>query len=400
MKIKDISNIINKNIAAQINENNIINFYKHCVLEEKIDAYYVNIDVVSINTIKFKKSNKELTQVDLIINKNWSTFINDWKSVFNDNKEAFASLVGFRINLFFFPNSSPLSSYYKEGFRYIIKNVSIPYMNNQNVDEMDYQHLQDFVDKLKIQDENLKDKIKVYKHLSFDNQKFLEKMNEQKINPRDYSSYILNYIDKNELFMDVNSEKAIKNNILELIFRNGKSLYQLKHRLNNESIESTTIEDKITLQHKQIVFELVLQDFIEYASKDDETKFKYIDLITKNYVESVNNIFLHYISSPRCNVERYGLLPFLSSHFSSKDLTPPCLGLSPELNLDYVNDDKIKQLLTDDKNEYTEWIINIYKVLLVNLKQFKKSKYIHYLSKNEINSWNEIVKSIDIRINN
>lgn len=387
MQIKDIQTIIKKKVYPDYQ----IDFYKNCSIEEKLDTHYVSVDVISNSILKFRKTNnKEITQIDLIVNKSWSNFIDDWKSVFEDNKEVFKTLIGSRISMFYFPNSSPLSTYYKTGFKYIIKSIIWP-SSDVCVDVSKILNSLQFSDKTK----HLKTQILKFENLKFDNEKFLNQMTKDKIKIEDYPNHLFDFIDKDALYLDTTSEKAVENNCLELILRKGKTLYQYKHKLNGSNVEITTIEDAVVLKHKQYAFELVLQDFIQFASIDKGTKDKYIDLITKDYIESVNNIFLYYIQTRQHQSSNKGLFKFLSLHLKPSDLTPPCLGTPPEINLRYINNNKIKDLILLDPNK--EWIENIYKILLVNLKLNKKIEYCHYLNKNEIDKWNEIVKNINIR---
>lgn len=388
MYIKDIENIKNKNENAQKE------FYENCTIEEKIDAYYVSVEIISNNILKFRKSNKELTQVDLIINKNWALFINDWTTIFNANKDLFKPLLGYRLNMFYFPNSSPLSTYYKDGFKYLIRSVSNGYEHNKILTHFDYLWFEKFYEGLNNVDENLKSQIKIYRNINFDNKSFVSQMQKNNISLSNYSEHLLDFINKDEFYIDSTSSKAIEHNCLEIILRYGKTLYQYRHRLNNSNIERTTIEDEITMKHKQLAFEVILQDFIRYATKD--YKDRYIDFITKDYVESVNNIFLDYIGTKYNEREIDSLFVFLYGYFQPSDLTPPCLGTPPTMNVKHIRNNKIIELFEEHSDNV--WLKNIYKILLVNLKLYKKPIYSHYMSKNEIDKWNNIVTNIKIRV--
>ena len=71
--IRDIEELINKKLSY------IEQFAEECTITEKIDTYYVCVEIQSKNTIVFKKSNnKQITRIDMYINSMWSKLMNDW----------------------------------------------------------------------------------------------------------------------------------------------------------------------------------------------------------------------------------------------------------------------------------------------------------------------------------
>ena len=116
--LKDISELVKKS------ENFVRTFISECSIEEKIDTYYVGVDIKSRNNIAFLKSKgKVIDRNDLIINEMWQQFINDWTFFKSVNEEWFAQHVGYTVYMFYFPCQKPLMTKYKDNIRYLIDRV-------------------------------------------------------------------------------------------------------------------------------------------------------------------------------------------------------------------------------------------------------------------------------------
>lgn len=102
--IKDIKDISKKSKAF------IRAFINNCEIEEKIDAHYINVEIISKDTIKIKKSNnKEIDRTDLILNRMWGNVLTTWNYIKIANYEWFNSHIGYTISMFYFPTAKPIS---------------------------------------------------------------------------------------------------------------------------------------------------------------------------------------------------------------------------------------------------------------------------------------------------
>ena len=95
--IKNIDNLKKKSISF------ITKFLDECTVEEKIDTYYVSVEIRSKNNIVFIKSNgKVIDRCDLILNEMWQQMFNDWTHFKMVNQDWFDSHIGYKIFMFYF----------------------------------------------------------------------------------------------------------------------------------------------------------------------------------------------------------------------------------------------------------------------------------------------------------
>lgn|SRR5574344_280739 len=351
--IKIIDDIKNKNINEQIN------FFNQCSIEEKIDGHFVSIQIISKNKIKFFKSNKqEVTRVDMILNDMWKKLINEWNLILFGNKQYLETHIGYLYNIFFIPNKKTLNTIYKSGITYIIHRISI------NNIEKDY--YKDFINLIKIP--------QILKETNSDNfivpqLKNIKIKQEKNFYKNNLQLWNNNQLSTNEfLFKLINKNSLYSENLPEgLIFRNKNIVYQF---LCTDYIFKKDIYSKSPC-------EFILINFLKFCKLHQN----YIDLITKDYVKSVCNIFEEYINF--VNVKE------IEKNININDLEPPYLGSKPLINYEYIPNEKTKTLC--QLNKFYE---NIFKILLVNLKKYKNEKFCILMNKEQCQNLNIIIKNI------
>jgi hypothetical protein len=350
--IKDIEQI------KEHNKKYIQEFMQNCTIEEKIDTHYVTIDIISYNAIQIKKANgNEIDRVDLILNSMWNKLFLDWNYLKLSNKIWFAGHIGYTIKMFYFPCEQPLSTKYKDPqIRYIFDRVIY---NNVDLDPKMVLEPLVFPDVYKVD----------YKCL-------LCKRN-------DAQTYVDNEIQKllsgektsSEVFrglIDFENSKIYGENPEGYIFKYNKKLYQ------------TIINNIVKEDTEKTSYEFVLADFIKYCKVHN-----YIDKINQSYVKTICNLFNDYIINGEKETH------VIENNVDSDSLTNPYIGAKFDIGYEYIPDQVTKALCQE-----SELYKNIFKILLASLRKGKDSKHCEYLSRKQVDDWNNIMKNTKVRTRN
>ena len=342
--IKNIEKIKDKSVSY------IRQFINNCTIEEKIDTHYVTVEITSKTNITVKKSSgKIIDRVDMILNSMWGQLVTDWNYIRLANKDLFESHIGYNISMFYFPNDMPLSTKYKPDIRYLIDRITF----NDESQDVDV-----FINSLKMKDSFcIKAKRKLSKNLENINLKDINGDTKQTIN---YTKLFMDIIDRENLLAEKDPEGYI-------LKSNGK-LYQI-----------LLIRPEVNMPGKS-QYEYVLCDFINYCKHN-----RYQDKITTNYVKTVCALFNDYIinwEQRKHNIE---------NNVDINSIQPPTLGTLFDIGIEYIPD------LITIKLCSNELYKSIFKILLANLKRGKDNKRCIYMNKQQVDSWNNIMKNIKIR---
>ena len=364
---KNIEDIKKKNIKDQIN------FFCNCKAQEKIDAHYVSLQIISKSIIKFYKANgNEISHIDLILNDMWKKFVNDWNLILFGNKTYLETHIGYKFSMFFINCEKPLNTKFKPGIAYIIDTIEL--LNNKKDFYKDFLNLikipeilnanSDFIVKNKT---NIKNGSLTIENIT----DLVKNWNNNKITINDFISKIIfndSMIKSN--IGDTHYENPILyalNNPEGIIFKNHKNIYQY----NLAQIEEKRNDIGRT------PYEYILIMFLKFCRKHQD----YINLLTNNYVKTVCNLFEYFI----VNINKDEIL----KNINIEDLQPPYYGSAPKINYEYIPSEKTKSLCQLDKlNE------NIFKILLVNLTKHKNYKKCVLMNKQQCDDFNLIIKNI------
>lgn len=347
--IKNISELREKRIEY------IQRFLKECTVTEKIDTYYVTVEVISKNNIIFKKSNgKVIDRTDMILNSMWDRLLNDWNYFRMVNNEWFEKHIGYKIHMFFFPCKSPIYTEYKDNVSYVIDRVMFgkEYFKPESV----MWNMQ-MLDKFNIHF------IDTMKKKEFDVNEIAEKIHK--------STDTVSDIFLSEV-IDIEHSNVFANNLPEgYIIRCGKNAYQI--------IYDNEIERFVKSEKSQ--YEYILRDFVKYWNED-----KLWTMLDTSYIKTVCILFNSYIMNREKQTDE------MKNNIDSDSIKNPYVGYRFDINYNYIPDEMTIALCKEN-----ELYSNIFKILIVNLKQFKKSSNCVLIDSRVVDDWNNIVKNITTR---
>lgn len=341
-------------------------FFQHCSIEEKIDAHYVCVEIMSKTQLKFTKADGiEITQIDMILNSMWKQLIEDWNFIFLANKDLFKDYIGYKVYMFFFPSQKPILTKYNDpDMKYLISRVM--YLENELPITCP------LVSSL-VKLSEARDKIRVKQYIkTLKGDKSIAVLTEDS----PYRFWMNNEMTDYEFAQTLilSKDNFLTEQPEGFILRFHNDIYQAM--LNDEST-SRKIEKPKTF------YEFLLNDIAKYSKSRD-----YISLITPGYVKSVCNIFEDYILN-WCDKHTD-----VSDNIIAEDIEAPYLGEKPKINLEYVPSEKTKTLCKMSAlNE------NIFKVMLANLSRKKKKNICILMNKIQIDAWNNMVMNLKIRNN-
>ena len=350
--IKDIKELKNHSAAF------IEDFLKGCEVREKIDAYYVSVEIRTKRLIFRKSSKKEVSREDMILNSMYGRLAKDFELFRLANDTWFSERRGYTIYMFFLPCRKPILTEYISGTNYIIDRIEAPdgrIVNDEELDE--FCHLN--------QCENFGIKrLKPLERVLYPDYKNIVKM----IKNGD-SSWIddLIYFRMSDIFAA---------NVPEgYIFRYGK-----KYIFQYLCEESHNAPDERIGQTEKAQFEFLLMDFINFWDNLDE-----IDsvLVSNDYTKTVCLLFNKYINES----ERY--THKIENNVDASSLEAPCVGTRFDIGYDYIPDATTKTLCQEN-----ELYKNIFKILLANLRRKKKQEHCILLNKDKVEKWNELVTTL------
>lgn len=347
--------INNIDTLAQSSAKYIKEFMQCCTIEEKIDTHYISIEIISKNEIKIKKANgNEIDRVDMILNSMWNNLFLDWNYLKLSNKDWFALHVGYTIKMLYFPCDTPILTQYKPDLRYVFDRVIF---NNNDLDT-----------KYILDDIKFPTAYKIgYKH------------NLSKISDIDciYNEHIDKLLNKEESFSDV--FKMLIKDDSELYAANEPEGYIFKY--NSKLFQISTKKENRKIDQEKTSYEFLLSDFIKYAKLHN-----YTDKISQSYSKTVCNLFNDYIINQEKKTH------YIEKNIDPSGIEPPYLGAKFEIGYEYIPDQVTKTLCRE-----SELYKNIFKVLMANLRKGKDFSHCIFLTKKEVDEWNNIMKSIKIR---
>lgn len=348
--IKDIEELKNKQ------KEHVIRFIENCTIEEKIDAYFVCVELRSRNNMVFIKANgKTIDRCDLILNEMWQQLIKDWSLFKIVNQEWFNSHIGYKIYMFYLPCNKPILTEYKDNVSYIIDRMELgqKVITYNCKDEMKNMK---FLDKFNIQFKTLLSR----KETS--NEIIENKVDEAIKSNTPYKDILLSLIDPEKAIIYAKKEPE------GYIFKSGKHIYQtITDRTQNRNASAEKTQ-----------YEYLLLDFIKFWNSDENI----VSLLDSNYIKTVCNLFNHYIDIREKN-------SFLSNNFEGSSLESPCVGKRFDVCYTNIPDEKTVSLCKE-KLLYK----NIFKILLVNLKRMKDTKHRILMNARTSEQWNDIVRTI------
>ena len=328
-------------------------FFEECTVEEKIDTYYVCVEIVSKNNIFFKKSSgKIIDRTDLIVNEMWQQFVNDWKYLQLVNEDWFEEHIGYKFFMFYFPCSKPLLTQYSENISYVIDRVEF---NNSVVEDVESIFgTMNMVERFNI----------AFKHL------LVKKTDISDIVEKFITSTESNQIEdiKNIIDFDKSVIFAVDQKPEGFIFKYGKKhIYQLS--INDE---------KRIASAEKAQYEYLLINFIKFWNSDEHVN----DCLNHSYTKCVCNLFNKFIEKEHASRE-------IENNIDASSLESPCVG--KRFDICYVNiPDEQTVVLCKESVLYK----NIFKILLVNLKRNKDITHSIMFTKKNIDDWNMIVRTI------
>lgn len=341
--IKDIE-MIYQHDAKYIKE-----FVRNCRIEEKIDAHYVTVEILSADKIRLVKGNGfEIDRVDHILNNMWNQLLIDWQYLMLCNQQWFANHVGHSIRMFYLPNSKPIETEYPEGLRYILDVVehdgartpaqtALAELRFPDLYKVDYKRSLSKVDDV----EAVADLVDVRKP----DEAFYDKV---------FSKLVK---DRGEMFAVGEPEGVI--------YKSGTSLYQHKTRVREGVVTEKTS------------YEFLLCHFARFLKANS-----YVEKMSNSYVKTVCNLFNWFI----IDEQKSG---YLARNIDAQSLEAPCIGRKYDMGYEYIPDPVTKQLCAGN-----ELYRNIFKILLANLRKKKNPRNCLFMNRQQADSWNTIVSMI------
>ncbi len=349
--IRDIKELKNHS------EKFIEDFLRECTIKEKIDAYYVSVEIRTKRLIFKKSSKKVIERTDMILNSMYGRMVKDFELFRLSNEQWFSAHRGYTIYMFFLPCRKPILTEYISGTNYIIDRIEAPDGRFLNDDEID-----DFC------------------QLSQCDKFGIKKLCEiNKMSELDYSNIVKDIKQGNETWIDefvnFSSSEIFAANLPEgYIFRYGKKYifqFLFEKEKNNEQRVGQT---------EKAQFEYLLIDFINYWDNIDDINSI---LVSNDYTKTVCQLFNKYINE----CEKY--THKIENNVDEMSLEAPCVGTRFDLGYEYIPDSTTKSLCAK-KVLYK----NIFKILLANLSRKKEHKHCILLNKDKVEKWNEIVTTL------
>jgi len=347
--IKDIEKIKEHNVSY------IRDFMMGCSIEEKIDTHYVTIEIVSKNDIRIKKANgNEIDRVDLILNSMWNNLFFDWNYLKVKNADWFNAHAGYTIKMFYFPCEKPLLTKYNPEYRYIFDRLIF------NDQDLDIEYI-------------MNDLIfpKVYK--------VAYKCQQKKV--KDVESIYNEHIDN-----VMNGKESAADMFMMMIDKEKSKLYAAENpegyvfKYNGKLYQSVKAENRKIEQEKSS-YEFLLSDFIKFCKKNN-----YIDKIVPSYTISVCNLFNDYIINNEKKTH------YLENMINPDGIESPYLGEKFDIGYECIPDQLTKTLCKE-----SVLYKNVFKVLIASLRRGKDFSHCIYMTKKEVDDWNNIMKSLKIR---
>lgn len=344
--LKDINELRNKRLEF------IRDFLNECSIKEKIDTYYVSVEIISKNNIIFKKSNgREIDRSDMILNSMWDKFKNDWNYFRMVNDEWFSNHIGYKIFMFFFPCKKPILTEYKDNITYIIDRIVYGTTTIEPETLMTGMKM--------IDDFNIKFNKKLKKN-EFDTNIIAERIYKKDSSESVESIFLNEVINQDDIFAQDRPEGYV--------LKKGKHIYQLS--FDNKA-------DRIVVPEKS-QYEFLLNDFMRYWNQHELWM-----TIDNSYIKSVCLMFNSYI----LNKEQPS--NFIRDNINITSIMNPYIGKRFPMNYDYIPD-KLTVTLCQENELYE----NIFKVLLVNMKHEKKVQHCILMDYKNVEEWNGIVKNM------
>jgi hypothetical protein len=329
----------------------LADFFKNATIEEKIDAFYIQIEIRR-QSLVFRKSGHKLTGVDLILNADYSTLMKEWEMLRHVNQDWFQEHIGYTISLFFLPVPKPLTVEYPSDVRYIVDRVS-----RWKVDE----DIKDTMTNLNMLDEFcVRFKHELIKKPSSDPSFYLEFAKRFKNGHVSDDELIATLVETSTVFAVDKPEG--------FIIKMGK-----KHIFQTASPEHHTVD-----MSERTQYEYLLIDFSSFWNSIDDI---YGLIGNSDYVHIVCTLFNAYYE--------WQLTKPLKDSIDASGIEPPCLGYKPETGFKNIPNMKTVQIC-----KRSRLMENAFKVLLVNLRKYKRPEHCVLMTENHIAAWNSIVKTL------
>lgn len=343
-------------------------FLENCSIEEKIDAYYVTVEVRSGGNVYRKASGKKIAREDYILNSMYGRLRKDWDMFRMANEEWFSERIGMKIHMFYVPCHKPVLTEYKPEVTYIIKGVECTKTPTEKSDL----HFLPYADKFGIVSDSIVrrsyDKITHPRDVD----KILDALtNNLKTPGRDANVDILGLLDEEQPWLWAADKPE------GYIFKWKKHIYQC-------NVGRVSTEERVATSEKA-QYEYLLLDFIQYWKDLDDEKDVYKMIVPGDYIKTVCNLFNDYLTS------RELLTHKIEKNIDAKSLEAPCVGKRFDMGYEYIPDSKTLEFCREN-----ELYRNIFKIFLVNLKRPKKSEHCLLLKSEKVDDWNNIVKIISI----
>lgn len=344
--LKNISELKNKPKEYQKE------FFDKCRIEEKIDAHYVSVSVESKFKLVFRKANgKVISQVDLILSTLYSSLVEDWNIIFINNREFFEKNIGMTIFMFYFPNTNPVSIDYSN----FLNGKKTGYLISNVVDRGNKQISKEYF----LKNINCDKRQNVFIAV----QHTLPRVNKRDDVPIDDLSVI-----------DMFEESGLLNKSIDLsegvILKYKTDIYQY---LFHESSEKDNAESA-----SKTPFEYLLADIVAFYKS---IKNDFQDYLTNNYVTTICNIFNAYVGNQVITSN-------ITKEIEVEDIEVPS-SHKYGINLSYIPNIQTKLICSSSK-----MFENIFKVMLANMNKKKNFNYCVYLSKKQVEEWNNMVDII------
>lgn len=337
-------------------------FLKGCTIREKIDAYYVSVEIRTKRLIFRKPSGKEVSREDLILNSMYGRLMKDFELFRLSNESWFAGRRGYKIYAFFIPCRRPILTEYVSGTNYIVDRIEAPDGRIVSDDEIN-----EFISLNQSDKFGIKRLTELKKADNVDYADLIERIRQED----------MTWIDD---FIDFQSSDLFAAGVPEgYIFRFSRK-YIMQHICENPDV--TADNDARIGKTEKAQFEFLLTDFILFweGTLDDNI---HAVLASGDYVKSVCLLFNKYINE--CEVFTHKI----ENNVEESSLEPPCVGTRFDIGYDYIPDATTKALC-QSKPLYK----NIFKILLANLKRKKKLEHCILLNKDKVEKWNEIVTTL------
>lgn len=340
--IKDILQLRDKSIGF------IKTFINNCTVEEKLDTHYIAIEITTPTSITIKKaSNKAIDRIDLILNDMWGNINTDWNYIRLANTEWFKKHVGYTIYMFYFPNHKPLCTEYRDDVKYVIDRLVF---NGNNEDVNDIKSL----------NTNNKFILHIKQNLTKNNIHIND--NVKQMSDNEFSNIFDTLILSSNLLFAKNKPEGY-------IFKFNNHLYQY------------ILTPRTSLHIEKTQYEYLLCDFITYCKSRN-----YIEKIDKGYVKTICTLFNDYIvnwEAKRNNIK---------NNIDVSGITPPTYSENSDIGMTYIPDSVTVNICSQN-----ELYKRIFCVLLANLRRYKDSKSVMYMTPKQVEDFNKIIKNIKIR---